>query len=84
MSARAFLFALIIGASGEQAFQLAHESMGPTLSLDMGNRAGEVDFCRALHNVERGRAKFALATNDVSGLEMPFYDGVLVEFEEGS
>src|SRR5208282_1094655 len=84
VGASAFFFALIDVARGEQALQLAQESLRTALGLDMGNRAGQIYFRCALQYVERGRPKFPLTTNDVACPEMLFHNRILVQFQKRS
>ncbi len=58
--------------------------MRAALGLDVGNRARQIYFRGALQDVERGRAKFPLTTDDVSRLEVPFDDRILVQLQKSS
>ena len=74
----------ILLARSEQALQLAQESARAALGLDVRNRTGQINFRRAVENVEGGCAEFAFAADDFSRLELPLDDRVAVELEKCS
>ena len=61
---------------------LLKKPFAAALRLDVRHRAGEKDLGLAFQNVERGRAEFAFAADDLAGAVVALDDRLLIQFQE--